>query len=356
MGLPLGLGLNVVMDGKAYVVPMAVEEPSVVAAASNAAKTLQAAVGGGFWADCCARNVMIGQIQLLDVPDLDAAERALVDANDALVALGNEYCTSMRQRGGGVIATFVRRIHPAPVMLQQRPTLAAHLHNSRSGISSTQQQQVRKPYLVLHVHVDVCEAMGANVINTVVEGVSSHVAQLANGRVGLRILSNLAQERKAKSSFRIDTSKLAYKGFTGTQLAARIVEAYQFANDDPFRAATSNKGVMNGIDAVALALGQDWRAIESAAHVYTSLLQGGRYGSMTHYWIEREGDGIEFLCGVLELPMAVATRGGVLQTNPSYQFLMGLMGTPSAQTLAKVKYKKKGGEIAVTKRFRVSSW
>jgi len=204
-----------------------------------------------------------------------------------------------------------------------------------NGVPNAAAVHLRRDYLVVHIHVNVCEAMGANIVNTVAEGVAPRIAELVRGRVGLKILSNLSTLRVARSSFRIPVEKMIYKDFSGAEVARRVIEAYEFAEDDPYRAATSNKGIMNGIDAVALATGQDWRAIEAAGHGSATLGEGGRYGSLSKYWIE-ETDGREHFCGELELPMPVGTKGGVLLTNPVYHYTHGLLGFPDAKTLATI--------------------
>ena len=256
VGLPVGLALNLVMNGTRYVVPMAVEEPSIVAAVSNAGKTLAGAVGGGFLATHADRNVMIAQLQILDVADPAEASARLVAHRDELIRLGNAHCATMVERGGGVQDVQVRVIAPRPPR-----------HGRPEAVPA------RPPYLVLHVLVDVCEAMGANVVNAVAEGMADTVAEIAQGRIGLRILSNLAVHRTAKvlptlawsgarfqltdrrpasgggggggrraqSTFRIPVGQLAYKGFSGEQVAQGILDAAAFAHDDPFRAATANK-------------------------------------------------------------------------------------------------------------------
>lgn len=248
LGLPLGLGLNFVINGSPYSIPMAVEEPSVIAAASAAAKLV--ASGGGFstWA---TRNVIAGQVQLLDVADADAGAAAVTAAKADLLATANALCASMVRRGGGAVDVVPRILRTAGE---------------------------KKPMLVVHIHVDVCDAMGANLVNTVAEGVAPRVAEVVGGgcRVGLRILTNLCVERRAGAKFSLPLSKMAYRGFDGARVAAGIVEAYEFADADPYRAVTHNKGIMNGIDAAATAAGQ---VLSSRRRSFLCFDRGG----MRHY-------------------------------------------------------------------------
>ncbi len=301
ISLPLGLGLNLRINGREYVAPMAVEEPSIIAAVSGAAKLI--ATHGGF-VTTSTSNVMIAQVQLVEVEDARAARQALKSARSRILAAGNALCPNMQKRGGGVIDLEVRELP------------------SRPGHEDP-------PMLVVHLRVDVCEAMGANVVNTVAEGVAPLLAELAQARAGLRILSNLSTERRAKARFELPIEALAWKGFAGADVARQLLEAYTFAERDPYRAATHNKGILNGIDAVALATGQDWRAIEAGAHAWAA--REGHYRSMTRYG--RDGD---VFWGELELPLALGTKGGALQTHPSYRYTLELLGQPTARELAEL--------------------
>ncbi|KAI8928751.1 hydroxymethylglutaryl-coenzyme A reductase-domain-containing protein [Entophlyctis helioformis] len=365
LGVPIGLALNFVVDGDPLVVPMVIEEPSVVAAVSGAAKTLcSASVSGlGFHSHTSDRNVIYAQVQMLDIPDasIDRAIDAVRAESDTILRIANEFCASMQKRGGGAIAVSVRKIR------RSRPVLVAA--SARSAAAPEAQRAVGDPdpslasyWLVVHVHIDVCDAMGANCASTVAEGVAPYLARITGGRIGFRIVSNLATERIATGRFRVPTSRLAYKGVPGDQVAERIVEAYEWACDDPYRAITNNKGIMNGIDAVAVATGQDWRAIEASAHAWAAL--GSRldaatsstanaardqpssaYRPLARYWIEapspestpKPSDIREpMLCGELSLPICVGTSGGVLKTNPVYQYTLGMMGHPSSKRLAAI--------------------
>eukprot|EP00455_Lapot_gusevi_P033789 TRINITY_DN3704_c0_g1_i9.p1 TRINITY_DN3704_c0_g1~~TRINITY_DN3704_c0_g1_i9.p1 ORF type:complete len:782 (-),score=188.15 TRINITY_DN3704_c0_g1_i9:97-2442(-) len=311
--LPMGVAPYFVINGQHYLVPMCVEEPSVIAAASGAAKLIGAA--GGFSAHS-TRNIMTAQIQLCDIVEPTAAIQLIEDNKSNLIDIANSFCSSMKQRGGGVVDLYARHVMP---------------RRARSIQS--------QGFVVVYIDVDVCEAMGANIVNTVAEGLASSVEQMTGGRAALRILTNLCTKRRTISSFRIPVEQLKWKGVTGRTVAERILEAYYFADDDPMRASTHNKGIMNGMDAVSVALGQDWRAIESGAHAWAA--RDGYYAPLTSYSIEESVDGASgdknaFLVGRIELPLSVGTRGGALQTHPMYQFTHSLLGNPDAATLAQI--------------------
>lgn len=295
-GLPIGLGLNFRINQRDYVVPMVVEEPSVVAAVSNMAKLVRA--HGGFEADA-DQGIMIAQVQVVRVPDKDQALKRLTEAEAQLVALANSKNPNMVARGGGAHGIELRWFD--------------------------------EPYemLVVHLLVDCVDAMGANAVNTMAEGIAPLVEELTGGRVYLRILSNLADRRRARARCAVDESSLSGKGFSGEEVAEGIVQAYRFAAIDPYRAATHNKGVMNGIDAVAIATGNDWRGIEAGAHAYAA--RDGRYTSLTRWW--REGGKLH---GEIELPMAIGTVGGSTRVHPTVGVLRKILSVDSARHLAMV--------------------
>jgi hydroxymethylglutaryl-CoA reductase len=300
MGLPVGLGLNFLINGKDYVVPLVVEEPSIVAALSSAAKL--ARLAGGFKVES-QDPLLIGQVQIVDVPNPARAKAALLQRKSEILNLANSLHPKMIARGGGAKDLEVF-IHPA--------------------------QGPGGDMVVVHLLVDTCDAMGANLVNTMCEGVASLVENIAEGRVFLRILSNLADRALVKARVRIPTGLLTGKGFDGEQVRDGIIVANDFARVDPYRAATHNKGIMNGIDAVALATGNDWRAIEAGAHAYAA--RGGRYTSLTTWKKADNGD----LVGELELPVKVGIVGGPLQTNPTVALNLRLLGVESARELAEV--------------------
>src|SRR5256885_5221769 len=236
LGLPVGIGLNFLVNGEDVIVPMAVEEPSVIAAVSLAAKI--AREGGGFTAEA-DEPLMIGQVQVTGLTDPETAQAALLRDKDAILAEANALHPQMKARGGGAKGLEVR-----PIKIGE------------------------ETHLIVHLLVDTQDAMGANLINTMCEGIAPLVERLSSGRVRLRILSNLADRRLSRASCRIPFEALTDFGFSGADVAHGIAEASRFADADPYPACTHNKGVMNGVDAVALATGNDWRAIEAGAHAY----------------------------------------------------------------------------------------
>ena len=301
LGLPVGLGLNFSVNGEDVLVPMAVEEPSVIAAVSLAAKI--ARQGGGFTADA-DEPIMIGQVQITDLPDAAKAREAILREKEAILATANALHPAMKARGGGAQDVEVRTIE---------------LRDARGGGTETQ--------VIVHLLVNTQEAMGANLINTMCEGVAPLLERLSGGRVRLRILSNLADHRLARASCRIPFEALGDFGFSGAEVAHGIAEASRFADADPYRACTHNKGVMNGVDAVALATGNDWRAIEAGAHAYCA--RNGRYEPLTRWWVENGA-----LHGRCELPLQVGTVGGAVKANPLIPVLLRMMGNPNARKLA----------------------
>lgn len=300
MGLPVGLGLNFRINGKDYVVPMAVEEPSIVAAVSFAAKTARSS--GGFETEA-TEPILIGQVQVVDVPRPSQARRKLLQHKEEVLNLANSLHPRLVARGGGAVDMEVV-LHPAT--------------------SETVEM------LVVHLLVDTRDAMGANMVNTMCEGVASFVESLTGGRVFLRILSNLADRALVRAHMRVPVSELTTKGTDGEQVRDGIIIAGQFASIDPYRAATHNKGIMNGIDAVALATGNDWRAIEAGAHAYAA--RGNRYTSLTRWYRDHEGA----LVGEIELPLKVGIVGGSLQSNPTVRLNLKLLKVETAVELAQV--------------------
>jgi hydroxymethylglutaryl-CoA reductase len=300
MGLPVGLGLNFLINDKEYVVPLVVEEPSIVAALSSAAKLARSS--GGFRVESTEPR-LIGQIQIVDVANPARAKATLLQRKNEILNLANSLHPKMIARGGGA------------------KDLEVYIHPS---------QGIGGDMVIVHLLVDTCDAMGANLVNTMCEGVASLVENIADGRVFLRILSNLADRALVKAKVRIPTSSLTGKGFDGEQVRDGIIVANDFARVDPYRAATHNKGIMNGIDAVALATGNDWRAIEAGAHAYAA--RGGRYTSLTTWKKADNGD----LLGELEIPIKVGIVGGPLQTNPTVALNLRLLAVESARELAQV--------------------
>jgi hydroxymethylglutaryl-CoA reductase len=298
-GLPLGLGLNFRVNGRDHLVPMAVEEPSVIAAASNAARMVRMA--GGFLAEA-DEPIMTAQVELIGVADPQVARTRIEgDANDIL-ALASAAVPGLVSRGGGARALEVRFTEEV------------------AGLGRR---------LVVHLHIDCCDAMGANLVNTVAEAIAPRLASLAGGQAGLRILTNLCDRRLVRITAPVPFSALARPDMEGARVAADIAAASRFAEDDPYRAATHNKGIMNGVDAVVIATGNDWRGVEAGAHAYAAAT--GRYRPLATWSLE--GDA---LVGRLVMPMAVGTVGGTLQAHPSARLALRILEIASARDLGMV--------------------
>lgn len=293
LSIPLAVAANFKINGRDYLVPMATEEPSVVAAASNMASV--ARIHGGFHASS-DQPIMISQIQVVGAPDPHGARMRLYERRREILNLANEQDPFLVKLGGGAKDINVRIVEAA---------------------SAT--------FVVLHLIVDVRDAMGANAVNTMAEALAPLVSEITGGRVRLRILSNKADLRLARVRAVYDSQALG-----GPDVVDGIIEAYAFAAADPYRAATHNKGIMNGITAVVLATGNDTRAVEAGAHSHAAA--GGRYTSLSHY--EKDADGN--LVGTMELPIAVGLVGGATKTHPVAQACVRMLGVKSAQELAEV--------------------
>lgn len=297
--IPLGVACNFLINGRDYLIPMAVEEPSVLAAVSFAAKL--ARQGGGFTTSATP-PVMIGQVQVLDIPDMHRAMTALEANKLRLMAMADECSPSIVRRGGGSRDIELRPIYKSPV----------------------------GPMLVVHLLYDARDAMGANAINTAVETIAPLIAELTGGRVNLRILSNLTDRRMVTARCTMPAAALALPDTPGREVAQRIAEANAFALVDPYRAATHNKGIMNGIDAVCIATGNDWRAVEAGAHAYAA--RDGQYRALTDWHVNENGD----LAGELTLPLAVGIVGGATKVHPTAQVALKILDIHSATELARV--------------------
>ena len=293
MPVPLGVATNFLINGKEYLIPMAIEEPSVIAAASNAAK--MARERGGFWTSSTSPT-MIGQIQLTGVKDPNRAKHMILEKKAEILDLANKQDPMLLKVGGGAKDIDARTIHT-----------------------------MKGPNVVVHIHVDVRDAMGANAVNTMAEAVAPLVEDITGGKVYLRILSNLAVYRLARGR-----AIWAKDVIGGEDVVDGVVEAYAFAEADPFRCATHNKGIMNGIDAVILATGNDTRAIEAGAHAYAAM-KGG-YKPLTTFEKTPEGD----LAGTIEIPMAVGLVGGATKVHPTAKACIKLLGVKSASELGEV--------------------
>ncbi|HAO6009122.1 TPA: hydroxymethylglutaryl-CoA reductase, degradative [Listeria monocytogenes] len=295
--LPLGLGMNMLLNDKRYIVPMAMEEPSVVAAQSAGAKLI--AQNGGITGSATKRK-MIGQIELISVSDIQAAKKNIIANEEQLIAIANQAHPSLQKRGGGAVEIQVR----------------------------TAQTANDETLFIVHLLVDTQEAMGANMVNTMVETLAPELEMLTNGTANMRILSNLVDEATATAVCRINPESLATKTQSGEWVRDRIIAAYEFADADIYRAATHNKGIMNGIDAVIMAFGNDWRAVEAASHAYAA--RTGSYKPMSKW--SKDADG--YLVGELTLPMPVAFVGGSIAIHPIASLSKKIARVESAKELA----------------------
>ncbi|GAB3675075.1 hydroxymethylglutaryl-CoA reductase, degradative [Salinisphaera aquimarina] len=299
-GLPMGLGLNFQVNGHDYLVPMVVEEPSIIAAVSSAAKLVRRA--GGFQSHA-ERPLLIGQIQIVNVPHAAHAKQALLQQKEEILNLANSLHPNMVARGGGA----------RDIEVITHGTTASH-----------------GEMLVVHLLVDTRDAMGANLVNTMCEGAAPLVEKISGGRVFLRILSNLTDRALVRSKVVIPSALLEAGDYSGEQVRDGIILANEFAEMDPYRATTHNKGIMNGIDAVAIATGNDWRAIESSAHAYAA--RTGRYASLTRWYANEAGD----LVGELDIPLKVGTVGGQVESNQAVKIAHRVLGIKSAPELAEI--------------------
>lgn len=291
--LPIGIATNFLINGRDYLIPMVTEEPSVVAAASNAAK--MARVKGGFTAES-TDPVMIGQVQVVDVADADEAVRKLTSEKKRIIARANEKDPFLVNLGGGAVDIEARAV-----------------------------DTIRGRMVIMHLLVDVRDAMGANVVNTMCEAVAPLVEEITGGRVFLRIVSNLATRRLARARAVFSKDALG-----GSDVVEGIMQAYAFALADQYRCATHNKGIMNGITALALATGNDTRAIEAGAHAYAAM--SGRYRPLTTWEVNDDGD----LVGKIELPVAVGVIGGATAAHPVAKVCKKILGVKSARELGEV--------------------
>jgi len=291
--VPLGIATNFLINGKDYLVPMAIEEPSVVAAASNAAKI--ARTKGGFTASS-TESIMIGQIQAVKISNAEKAKANILDIKEDLLEKANGQDPMLVSLGGGAKDLDVKVLKTS-----------------------------RGPMIITELYVDVKDAMGANVVNTMAEAVAPMIEKATGGRVYLRIVSNLATKRLARATAVFDKEELG-----GGEVVDGIIDAYAFAASDPYRAATHNKGIMNGIIAVAIATCNDHRALEAGAHAYAA--RTGRYTSLTDWNTNENGD----LVGSIELPMAVGIIGGATQTHPVAKIALKILNVKSASEFGEV--------------------
>ena len=297
--LPVGIATNFTVNGRDYLIPMAIEEPSVVAAASYMARIVRKC--GGFRTSSTA-PIMRAQVQVLGVADVHGARARLLGEREAIIAAANSKDKVLISLGGGCRDIEVHVFEQTPV----------------------------GPMLALHLIVDVRDAMGANTVNTMAETVAPIIEKITGGTVRLRILSNYADLRIARAMVSVTPEALKTEEYDGERIATGIVEACAFALVDPYRAATHNKGIMNGVDPIVVATGNDWRAIEAGAHVWAC--RSGRYTSLSTWEIDGKGN----LVGTLEMPMALGLVGGATKTHPAARAALKMLGVQSAQELAEV--------------------
>jgi hydroxymethylglutaryl-CoA reductase len=299
--LPFGVATNFLVNGKDYLVPMCIDEPSVVAAASYAAKL--ARPSGGF-STSSDEPIMIVQIQMLDVPDFDAASKKVMDSKEELLKIANDRDPMLIKYGGGAKDVEVRKI-------------------------STK----RGDMMIVHLLVNVADAYGPNLVNTMAEALTPKVEELTGGRAKLRIVSNLADRRlaRAKAVWKKEVLEASMKAvkMKGEEIVDAILDAYAFAASDPYRSATHNKGIMNGIDAVTIATANDFRGVEAGAHAFAAV---DGYSPLTHYERNENGD----LVGTIELPLAVGIVGGAINSNPTAKVALKILGVKSARELSEV--------------------
>ncbi|MBY9005066.1 MAG: hydroxymethylglutaryl-CoA reductase, degradative [Candidatus Lokiarchaeota archaeon] len=291
--LPLGIALNFKINGKDYILPMVIEEPSVVAAASNAAKIARKM--GGFQSEE-VKSIMISQIQITQLKDIAAAKEILVRNKEKILKIANEQDPLLNKLGGGALDIEIREI-----------------------------QTNKGKMLILHLLVNVLDAMGANVVNTMAEAVTPYIEEISRGKIYLRIVSNLATHRIAKCKATFDKNLLG-----GEEVVEGILNAFEFALADPYRATTHNKGIMNGIIALTLATGNDTRAIEAGAHAYASL--SGQYKPLTKFRSDSDGN----LVGEIEIPLALGIVGGMTKIHPLARLALKILGVKSAGELSQI--------------------
>jgi len=297
--LPLGVALNFMVNGRDVLIPMTLEEPSVVAGASFMAKLARA---GGGYKTTTSEPHMIGQMQVINVTNLHEAKFKILENKAGLLAEADSIDPILKKFGGGARDLEVRIFEDSPI----------------GG------------FLVVHLIYDVRDAMGANAVNTACERLAPKIEAITGGKVHLRILSNLADRRIARARCTIPVKELAFDSFSGEEVRDGIIAAYAFAAVDPYRAATHNKGIMNGVDSVVIATGNDWRAIEAGAHAYAA--KDGKYTSLSIWGRDAEGS----LIGTLEMPMAVGIVGGATRVHPAAQAAVKLMGVKTASELAEI--------------------
>jgi hydroxymethylglutaryl-CoA reductase len=298
-GLPLGMAVNLRLNDKDYLLPMAIEESSVVAAASNAARLIRE---NGILVGQATEAIMISQIQIVDVADPEVAKQKILNNKERLLSVANQNDFTIVRLGGGA----------RDIEVEILETLSGQM-------------------VIANLLVDCRDAMGANIVNTMAENLGPIIADLVEGNVICQIVSNLSDRRMVKVKFELDNVDcLVRAGYSGRDAAERLVKAYHFADADPHRATTHNKGVMNGIDGVLIATGNDWRAVEAGVHAYAA--RDGRYKPVTQFYFNEAGK----LCGEIEIPMAIGIIGGITKIHPGVKILLKMMNVETSSELAQV--------------------
>jgi hydroxymethylglutaryl-CoA reductase len=297
-GVPMGIAANFRINGRDILVPMVVEESSVVAAASHVAKLVRE---HGRLTTSSSDPIMIGQIQIVNVADPEGAKQRILESKTRILEIANEQDPVLNELGGGAKDVEVRVL-----------------------------ETIRGPMLVVHLLVDVRDAMGANAVNTMAESLALFLEGLSGGKVLLRIVSNLADRRLARARLEVAPAAFDEHNWKGEEVVEGVLNAYAFAQADPYRAATHNKGVMNGVDPVLIATGNDWRAVESGAHAYAA--RSGRYGPLTKWERAKNGN----LVGEIELPMPIGLIGGATKVHPGARLALKIMGIETAKELGEI--------------------
>lgn len=298
-GLPLGVAVNLKLNNRDYIVPMAVEESSVIAALSNSARLIR---DHGQIIAKASEPIMFSQVQLVDVKNPEKAKKRILSRKLDLLRVANEQDPMLVQLGGGAKDIEIRII------------------DSLSG-----------PMVIVHIIVDCRDAMGANVVNTMAETLAPILAELAEGDAICKIVSNLSDRRMVHVRMEVAVDALARAGYSGEQAANRIVKAYHFAEADPYRATTHNKGIMNGIDPILIATGNDWRACEAGAHAYAA--RSGQYKPLSKFYRDNSG---KLLIGEMDIPLALGIVGGVTSIHPGVKILLKLMKVKTSKQLAEL--------------------
>lgn len=346
ISLPLGLGLNFTINSNKYTVPMAVEEPSVIAAASATAKLIST-YGNGFYTYSSNNPMMTGHIYIIDTNTKTSMD-LLRSSSKKILQVANSFCQKMVLRGGGTKNIRFRVLKDNKELLNEiteKDTNLKEIGNSKKSNLISYNTALYNGIIVIDLFIDTCNSMGANLINTVCEGVGDYLSdKIETGKVLMKILSNFNINRITTTEFKIPVECMNYKGIPGEEIAYKITKAYEVACLDIFRATTHNKGIMNGIDAVAIALGQDWRAIEAACHSFACIKEDSEHSNYYNYSPDNykplsyykiiDIKNKKYLYGSLTVPIALGVVGGAINSNPAYINLFKILGNPNSNELA----------------------